>query len=148
MILHFQERGTGKQLNYEFVDIDGPGGNNPIIDPIVLNAQTVYDLSIEVLDESKFQPVNITEEILEEGTVHRFYFEPSSTLPLTIANLSSDSTGMPLGLEAVWTTGAASKGTIMLTLRHYENGGKETSDPVNSTKSNTDAAVEFKVEIN
>lgn len=141
--LKITERGTTNTVSYEFEDLDGPGGQNPEIDQIVLSPDKTYDVEIEVYDESKNPPVVIHEEIEEESASHRFYFEPSANSNITISNFDLDGNGKPLGLSSVWTTGAAGAGTVKITLRHYENMGKETSDPVNSSKSSTDAEVTF-----
>ena len=85
----------------------------------------------------------IHEEIEEESASHRFYFEPSAASNITINGFDVDGNGVPLGLTSVWTTGSTGTGTVKITLRHYEDRGKETSDPVNSSKSSTDAEVTF-----
>lgn len=141
--LKITERGTTNTISYEFEDLDGPGGQNPEIDQIVLSPNKTYDVEIEVYDESKNPPVVIHEEIEEESASHRFYLEPSAGSNITISDFDLDSNGVPLGLGSVWTTGAAGSGTVKVTLRHYEDRGKETSDPVNSSKSTTDAEVTF-----
>ncbi|MGZ5247622.1 MAG: hypothetical protein ACXWV5_11320 [Flavitalea sp.] len=141
--LKITERGTNNTLSFEFEDLDGPGGQNPEIDQIVLSPEKTYDVTIEVYDYSKNPPVEIHEEIDEESTSHRFYLEPSANSNITISNYDLDVNGVPLGLSSVWNTGAAGSGTVKVTLRHYEDRGKETSDPVNSNKSTTDAEVTF-----
>lgn len=140
--LKVTERGTSNTQSFNFEDIDGPGGQAPEIDEILLAPNKTYDVEIEVYDESKNPPVAIHEEIEEEADDHRFYFEPSNA-NLTINGFDNDGAGKPLGLNSVWTTTTAAQGNVKITLRHYENGGKETSDPVNSTKSSTDAEVSF-----
>jgi len=140
--LKFTERGTSNVQSFNFEDIDGPGGQAPEIDQIILAPNKIYDVEIEVYDDSKNPPLVIHEEIEEESNDHRFYFEPSNA-NLTINGLDNDGSGKPLGLKSVWTTTGAAQGNVKITLRHYENGGKETSDPVNSTKSSTDAEVSF-----
>lgn len=139
------ERGTSNELSFEFEDIDGPGGQAPEIDVINLAPNKIYDATVEIYDKSKNPAVEIDEEVEEEGDVHRLYYTTAAAASLTISDLDNDANGKPLGLHSVWTTGEASNGNVTITLRHYENGGKETSDPVNSSKSNTDALVEFPV---
>lgn len=141
--LKFTERGTTNTVSYEFEDHDGPGGQNPEIDQIVLSPNKTYDVEMEVYDKSKNPIEEIHEEIEEESASHRFYFEPSAASNITINGFDVDGNGVPLGLNSVWTTGAAGTGTVKITLRHYEDRGKETSDPVNSSKSSTDAEVTF-----
>ena len=145
--IKFTERGTTNELSYEFEDIDGPGGQIPQVDMIRLDANKIYDAKVEIYDKSKNPPVEIDEEVEEEGQDHRLYYVTQPDLTVTISDLDTDTNGKPLGLNSVWTTGAASSGFLIITLRHYENGGKESSDPEDSPKSNTDARVEFIVTI-
>ncbi len=64
---------------------------------------------------------------------------------ITVSDMDNDINDLPLGLNSTWTTTAAGTGIMKITLRHYANGGKEMSDPVSSSKSATDAEVEFRV---
>lgn len=138
--------GTVQQFTWE--DVDGPGGNAPMVDSIVLNTGNAYTVSLEVWNNSGATPQNITEEIAEENEAHRFYYLPS-TGSLIIDSLSLDENQMPLGLQSKWTTGVASAGTLNITLRHYPGTppDKQISDPVNSPKSSTDIALTFNYRI-
>ena len=52
----------------QFVDIDGPGGNNPtIFDTIRLAANATYNATITLLNEAAIPAQNITQEVEEEG---------------------------------------------------------------------------------
>jgi len=144
--LHVTETGTSTTGVFKFEDLDGDGGAAPVIDAITLSPNKTYNVELKVLDKSKTPAVTISEEILEEGDDHRFYFEPTGA-SITVNNLSNDANGLPLGLTSTWTTGAASTGKLKITLRHYESGGKALTDPVSSTKSSTDAEVEFNAAI-
>ena len=147
VLLQFNS-GANAPLLYEFSDPDGPGGNNPISDNIILEANTQYTLSIRLLDESKTPPVDISEEVEEEANDHRLYLIPGGNQNInSIETTDSDSEGRPLGLKYTITTGSGSQGTLRLVLRHYGNGGKESSDPVDSPKSSTDVDVEFQTAI-
>lgn len=145
--LRFTETGTSNTVVFEFNDPDGPGGAAPTIDNIELDANTQYDLELAFLDRSKNPVEDITEEIEEEGDVHRIYFVPSASLNFTVGQQDTDENGRPLGLNSSVSTGAASTGTLQVVLRHYGNGGKEASDPVNSSKSSSDVDVVFNVAI-
>lgn len=135
------EEGTSNVLTFNWKDIDGQGGEAPVIDDIVLKANTVYTASLVFLDESKTPAENITEEIEEEGDVHRIYY--NTPTGLTVGNLDTDENGLPLGINSTWTTTNAATGTLQIILRHYGSGGKEASDPANSSKSSPDADVSF-----
>jgi len=144
--LTFTPVGGGAALTYKWEDLDGDGGAAPVIDLVTLAANKSYNTEIVLMDKTK-NPVEITsEEVLEEAVDHRFYFEPSG-VNITVSNLSNDPNGIPVGLTSTWTTGAASTGTMKITLRHYENGGKTLTDAVNDPKSSTDVEATFSTKV-
>ena len=135
----------GTPLTFKYKNIDGPGGLAPTQDVIILPAGTTYNLALELLNESVSPVEDITEEIEEEAISHRFYYNLSAASNIAINNLNNDANGVPVGLTSTWTVGAASSGTIGITLRHYPGTppDKQASDPVNSPKSGTDVDVTF-----
>lgn len=152
MMLHFTPTTGGSgMLMFSSDDPDGPNGNNPIIQDIVLQPNTTYNVSVEFIDKTKNPDVDITEEVRSEGEAHRIYFEPSANSNITINNLDNDADGLPLGLKSTWTTGAAtSSGSVKVTLRHYNGNppNKAANDDVNSNKSSTDAQATFNTRLN
>lgn len=113
-----------------FRDIDGPGGNAPTaFDTIRLLPGTLYNASIEFLNESVSPAESITEEIQEEAVDHLICFAPSN-VNTTIVRTDSDGT-YEIGLLSNWTTGAVSEGSVQITLRHQpgiKNGACEVGD--------------------
>lgn len=145
--VHFTEQGTSNHLVYKFDDADGPGGNAPAKDIITLSANKTYSVELVVLDKTKNPVATISDEIEEEADVHRFYFEPSAGSNIIVSNPDNDGNGIPVGLNTTWTTTGPSVGKIKITLRHYPSGGKALADLVNSSKSTTDAEVEFDTKV-
>jgi hypothetical protein len=145
MQLTFVPQGGGATLTYKFEDLDGPGGNTPVVDPVILAANTTYAVTVQLLNKTVTPPEDITEEVAEEPQAHRFYYLPAAGSNITVSGLNNDGAGMPLGLTSTWTTGAAATGTIRVILRHYAGNppNKATDDPSNSPKSSTDAEAEF-----
>ncbi len=141
--LSFTKQGTSTPVVYTWKDTDGPGGSNPVIEPILLDAASAYNLSIRFLDESKNPAENITQEINAESAVHRIYIIGDANSGLAITNLNNDSNGLPLGLTAQITTATPANGSLRIVLRHYGEGGKDASDPVTSPKASSDADVSF-----
>lgn len=135
----------GNSLTFAYEDLDGPGGNNPVIQPITLQANTAYTASLLLLNKTVNPADTISNEILAEADAHRFYFEPAASGNLSVTGLDNDTDGVPLGLNSIWNAGNAGTGTMKITLRHYPGNppNKEISDPVNSTKSSTDIEVTF-----
>jgi hypothetical protein len=133
--LTFTETGTGAVTNYTFKDLDGDGGSAPTLyEDIVLAPSKTYNMALTVSNESVSPAEDITSEISAEGTDHQFYFQPSGA-NVTVSNLNTDGSGLPLGLTSTWTTGAVSNGTVKITLKH-KPGIKASGDAV--TKGDTD----------
>ncbi len=135
----------GNAVTFSYEDLDGPGGNNPVIQPINIQANKAYTASLLVLNKTVNPADTISNEILAEADAHRFYYEPSAGANISVAGLDTDANGLPLGLNSVWTAGNAGTGTMKITLRHYPGTppNKEAADPVNSTKSSTDIELTF-----
>ena len=125
-------------------DNDGPGGAAPVIQDLVLRPNSVYEGSVEFLDESTPSDVeDITEEVEEEGADHQIYYIPSGA-NLTVTEYNTDINSLPLGTEATFTTGAAGAGSLRVLLKH-KPGTKAANDP--NTKGETDIDVNFPVRI-
>ncbi|MBX2922650.1 MAG: hypothetical protein KF746_10700 [Chitinophagaceae bacterium] len=145
--LHFTEQGTSNVKTFKWEDLDGDGGNAPVIEEITLTPDKVYDVHIKLLDKTKTPVEDVTEEVEEESQDHRFYFIPTAGSNITIDNLDNDDNDIPLGLTSTWTTAAAATGSVNVVLRHYPNGGKAEGDPVNSSKSSSDVDVTFNTKL-
>ena len=104
----------------QWKDLDGPGGNNPVLTPatVTLAANSTYAVAVEMLDETKSPAEDITEEIEEEDDEHQLFFGRSTNLNLAIAYGDTDKNGKPIGLSNTFTTGAASTGTLTVILLH------------------------------
>lgn len=147
MILNFVPEGGGTPLEFTFNDPDGPGGTNPTIDDIVLEADKRYDVTVTLLNVLADPDEDITEEVEKEGDAHRFYYQPSASGPndIGIGTEDTDVNGIPLGILSTWTTHGATPGSVTITLRHYPGNppDKQMPDPVDSPKSSTDITVTF-----
>ncbi len=146
--LVFTPEGGGDPILQTFRDIDGDGGMDPTITTFPLDANTSYDLTLNVLDESKTPPEDIGEEIEEEDDEHQFFFEVSG-LNLQIEYADSDGDGNPLGLVNTAATGDASTGSLKVTLRHEpakEADGVSDGDITNAG-GETDIEVTFQFPI-
>ncbi len=142
--LTLRETGSATVKVFEFKDPDGTGGNPPTkFDPIILSPSKNYTCTIDVLNESVTPAVDITAEIIAEADDHQFYFEPAG-VNINVINLDADSKGLPLGVSSTWNTGAASNGTVKVTLKH-KPGSKATGDLV--SKGETDIEVNFTAQV-
>lgn len=129
-----------------FRDLDGDGGNAPVIQGIVLDADSAYVMKVELLDESKNPAVNVTEEIEEEADEHQFFFTFDNLGTATYAYSDLDSRGVPVGLEGLLLTGSASTGSVTIILKHQPEV-KPTSGNGDVSLGETDIEVNIPVTI-
>ncbi|MDB2355297.1 type 1 periplasmic binding fold superfamily protein [Flavobacteriaceae bacterium] len=120
-------------MQYQDLDGDGPDAATVTVSGS-LSANTTYDGSIILLNETESPAENVTEEIEEEDLDHQFFYTVGSGLDVAAEYGDADSQGNPLGLSFILNTGVASSGGLTFTLRHepnkpntgLENAGGET----------------------
>ncbi|WP_430402399.1 hypothetical protein [Fluviicola sp.] len=129
-IVFTDANGVLPNVEAQFVDIDGPGGNNPsVFDTIRLVANTTYNASITLLNESVIPTQNITTEVEEEGVDHLFCFDLTSGLNAVITRTDVDANNLPIGITSQWVLGNASTGTSTIRLRHQPGVKNGQCDP-------------------
>ncbi len=149
---------------FSFDDVDGDGGEPPVIDDITL-APGDYTLSIRFQNGLEDPPEEITEEVRDESAQHLLLFTGSAVVgpattntsgPLAHSYADTDANGLPIGLEnmIVATPGA---GLLTLTLRHLppELPPEKSADTVAIARDDgldalggaTDAQVSFSVTV-
>ena len=144
--------GGGTPVVLSFQDLDGDGGNAPTISEGTLDNNTIYNGSLELLNELEDPAEDITLEVAEEELEHQFFYEtlfPTELSDVNIAYNDLDEEGNPIGLSTVLTTGEMGSGTITVTLRHEPNkdaAGVSSGDIANAG-GETDIEVTFNVEI-
>jgi len=121
--IHFQEidlsdSPIGTSLVYSWVDSDGDGGNDPVVDTIILKPSARYKAALEVLNESISPVVDITEEIISEGPSHQFFFIVEGTTQITFQYADTDINQQPIGIKTTVETGSESIGKVKVILRH------------------------------
>ena len=137
----------GTPIEFSFRDLDGDGGNAPIITEGTLDANTTYNGSLVLLNETESPAGDITEEIEEEDEDHQFFFNVSSSLELDISYDDQDGNGNPIGLATIAVSGNASQGQLTIVLRHEPNktaAGVSDGDITNAG-GETDIEVTFDV---
>ena len=137
----------GAPVVLSFQDLDGVDGTiAPIFTGGTLAANTSYNGSLQLLNESVNPAEDITVEVQEEAEEHQFFFEITiSGLSITYDDL--DDNGNPIGLLSKITTTGSGSGTIKVTLRHEPNktaAGVSTGD-ITSAGGETDIEVTFNV---
>jgi hypothetical protein len=136
-------------ISFNWRDLDGEGGTAPVIDAITLNASKTYEASILVLNENEAinlenESYNVTLEVSEEDDEHQFFYTKSAGLNLTHSYDDLDANGNPVGINSIFLTGAASTGTLTVTLKH-QPGIKSATTGINDGE--TDIAVTFNTTI-
>lgn len=148
LTLHFHSANDVEHKHFEFTDLDGDGGNAPVIVADTLSSDSLYTVEIEVLNESVSPADDITAEILAEGVDHQFFFQFTGANAAT-AYTDADANGLPIGLNSNWTIGAASNGSVVVTLRHQpdKSAAGVSAGDITNAGGETDIEVTFPVVI-
>jgi hypothetical protein len=118
--LRFVPGGGGDVVDVSHADPENDG--NPVIDPIVLTANTSYSVSVKFLNELETPAEDITEEVSDERDDHQVFFYGSSLQGpgalITHFYDDADTNGLPLGLANAIEVVGAGAGELKLMLRH------------------------------
>ncbi|MCG1036705.1 type 1 periplasmic binding fold superfamily protein [Polaribacter sargassicola] len=141
-----QEDGTEIVLNS--VDLDGDGPNEPVVTGGVLAANTIYTGSTKVLNETEDPAEDITEEVLEEGVDHQFFYSFANSLAIATYT-DADENGDPIGITFTLSTSSAGSENLTVSLIHEPNKSGEGVIDGNITNADgeTDAEVTFPLTI-
>lgn len=139
----------GTPAVFSFSDLDGDGGDAPVITSANLAANTTYNASVTLSNDSETPAEDITAEVQEEDDEHQLFYAISSGLNLTVAYEDEDDNGNPLGLLTTFTTGDASTGNFTVTLRHEPNksGDRVAEGDITNAGGETDIEITFATEI-
>lgn len=141
--------GGGTPVVFSFKDLDGDGGTAPVLIEGILFANTDYTGVLTLLNESEDPALDISLEVAEEGIDHQLFYQVDNALNLTINYSDADLNGSPIGLSTLVSTGTASGGSLVITLRHEPDktaSGVSTGD-ISNAGGETDIEVTFVVEI-
>jgi len=149
LIATFTPTGGGSPVVYCFKDVDGDGGNAPIVVNDTLAANASYNLSLLLLNESITPADTISNEVLDEGDEHQFFFGVQSGLELSVSYNDTDVNGKPIGLSNTAATVNASSGNLTITLRHQPDKGAANvaAGDITNAGGETDVEVQFDVVI-
>jgi hypothetical protein len=146
MTITLVPQGGGATVVLQSRDLDGDGPNPPVIDVSgPFSANTTYNGSIVLLNETETPPENITIEVEEEADEHQFFYTISGSLDAGTAYGNVDGNGDPLGTEFTLSAGNASTGSIGFTLRHDLK--KPNDGTLSDAGGETDIAQTFNVTI-
>jgi len=151
VIVTLTPQGSGTAVTLTSRDLDGDGPNAPVVTVSgPLSTNTVYNGSVQFLNELENPAEDITEEVAEEADEHQIFYIISGGVG-TINYTDSDANGNPVGLLFTLSTSAmATNGSITVTLRHEPNKDAPGVSEGNITNAGgeTDAEVSFNVAVN
>jgi hypothetical protein len=143
--------GEGSTVIYTFRDLDGDGGNPPVITISgnggdTLKSGAVYEGVIELWNESVNPAVNITSEVDAESEDHQFFYDLIG-LHATVEYADVDDNGFPVGLQTMVSPFGPGVGSLDITLRHLpDKAAAGVSDGnIQNAGGETDIAVSFPV---
>ncbi|MBX0334859.1 hypothetical protein K3G39_16590 [Pontibacter sp. HSC-14F20] len=139
----------GEAVTATWEDLDGPGGNAPEIDALVLSANTTYTGSLTFASEEAHgdhhHAHDLTSEIREEGIAHEIFYLVTPQDLVDISKTDKDANGLPIGLETTATTTAAGTGKMRIILKH-QPGTKSSTSNENTGESDVDITFDTKVQ--
>lgn len=140
----------GDDIVLKFQDIDGEGGNSPVINSANLSSGTTYIGKLTFLNEAENPVEDITAEIKSEGEDHQIFYQTSSTLNLTVVYNDFDANNLPIGLETTLAANTRTSGTLKIILKHEPNksGMNVDKGDITNAGGETDIEVSFNVTVN
>lgn len=150
LIYTLTPEGGGNSVEFRFTDLDGDGGNAPVITNGTLAANTTYSGVITLLNETETPAEVISEEVEEEAEEHQFFYQFSNqSFSGGFDYADADGNGNPIGLLTTFATGTPLSSTLTITLRHEPNKtatGVSDGDITNAG-GETDIEVTFDVTV-
>tara|TARA_B110000211_G_scaffold70322_1_gene81350 strand:- start:187 stop:816 length:630 start_codon:yes stop_codon:yes gene_type:complete len=143
---------SGDQVVLTTIDLDGDGPDEPettVSGSFLEN--TEYQGAVRFLNETETPAEEITDEVLQQADHHQVFYEIQGGLDIGIMynDDQQDTQGNPIGLQITLTTGAASSGSLTVTLRHEPNKSAEgvSDGDITNAGGETDITTTFNVSI-
>lgn len=137
-------------VRYVFQDLDGAGGNAPIITTAPLASGASYIASIQLLNESVSPIEDITIEVQNEAEAHQFFYAVGGA-NINWGYADADANGHPVGIRTNWSApaGPGSTGTLLVTLRHEPDKAASgvSSGDITNAGGETDVEVQFPMQL-
>jgi hypothetical protein len=125
------ENDSTKMVHAEWTDLSPDDEAGRSIDTLRLDTGMVYLGEIELLDQSKNPPVDISEEVGEEKDDHLFIYRQDpldSTVKFTVDRTDKDSKNLPVGLKFKFTTKNVSGNSRLRVVLKHQPGIKDGSE--------------------
>ena len=141
LVLTFTDIQSFEDHVFRFTDLDGDGGNAPVIEVDDLPGNRDFAVFISFLNESVSPVQNITTQIENELEQHQFFFQTVG-VNLTISYGDEDANMHPVGLINNSTSLSPSTGTLKVTLRHDPDKSATGVSSGDITNAGGDTAIE------
>ena len=136
---------SGDQVVLTTIDLDGDGPDEPVTSVVgSFSENTQYQGAVQFLNETEDPAEDITQEVIEEADEHQVFYTISEGLNIQTTYEDQDTQGNPLGVQITLSTGAASEGSLTVTLRHEP---VKPNDGLESAGGETDISTSFDVSI-
>jgi hypothetical protein len=136
---------SGDQVVLTTIDLDGDGPDEPVTTVVgSFSENTQYQGAVRFLNETETPAEEITDEVVEEADEHQVFYTTTEGLNIQTQYEDQDSQGNPLGVQITLSTGAASEGSLTVTLRHEP---VKPNDGLDSAGGETDISTSFDVSI-
>jgi len=136
---------SGDQVVLTTIDLDGDGPDEPVTTVVgSFSENTQYQGAVQFLNETEDPAEDITQEVIEEADEHQVFYTISEGLNIQTTYEDQDSQGNPLGVLITLSTGAASEGSLTVTLRHEP---VKPNDGLESAGGETDISTSFDVSV-
>jgi hypothetical protein len=148
-LLSVDEYSEEAEILQEFTwrDLDGDGPKAPTqIDTVKLVSNSNYKFVLLLLDETKTPADTISEEVLEEGDEHQFFFKNTGGLDLEYSYEDADENGVPIGIAFSAQTKLAASGGLNIVLKH-QPGVKPKEGKGDESKGSTDINITMPVKV-
>lgn len=142
--------GGGAPVEFRFEDLDGDGGNSPVITNGTLTSNTNYTGVIILANDIENPSVIISEEVQAEAEDHQFFYQFSNmSFSGGFDYADADVNGNPIGLQTTFATGTPLTSTLTITLRHEpDKAASGVSDgDITNAGGETDIEVIFDVTV-
>jgi hypothetical protein len=98
------------------------------VDTVTLDANKTYFGEVLLLNEIAHPTDTISYEVIKEGDQHEFFYHVSSGLGMKIDTIKSDVdvNGVPIQIKPKVYTSSASKGSLMIILKHQGSSKPKT----------------------
>ena len=136
----------GDPVIFSFRDLDGDGGQSPVVVLGRPKANTVYNAVVGLYNESVSPVDTITNEVSEEALEHQFFYA-FSDMNASYIYTDLDTENHPIGIMTRVTTGEPSEGLVTIILRHLPDkfaSGVSDGD-ISNAGGETDIEVSFLV---